>query len=392
MDYTTQYHYTKEVLEETAQFCLFWDQNQIKLSARIERILTLERDLYLQYMFINLAPSPLSPTKELIERWLIPAKNFEIYNIRVEILRRLFEFTKNNIFDYPKTTIHFPNLKELIFWRKYHNSIFNQTREIFNRISTQDIVRSELACWPFYDSMKIYRDHQKTVAEPVNFFLESHALICKMLTQRFDTRKELKILDIGCGDGKLLMYIRENFPQAKLYATNFFADVGVNQKLLTDPKFTLKVCTLEDMDFAPDFFDVIVSTEVIEHLKNPIEMIIQIKKHLKQDGFFIVTAPSVHTRFLSPNPLTYLAGLISTFYEKYLPPFHNLYEGLTDLPLVHYAFSHQQFSRMFGQYFSNYNVTTSRFTHLRKFRLHNIAHKIPFLSHFGGLVMAYGKK
>lgn len=392
MDYSTQYNYSKTVLEEVAAFCLFWDKKQTRLSPRIERLLLVERDLYLQYMFINLATSPLSPTKELIERWLSPAKSFEIYNIRLEILQRLLEFTQNNIFNYPKTKINFPNLRELIFWRKYHNDIFNQTREIFNKITTQDIVRSELACWPFYDSIKIYRDQQKSNVQPVNFFLESHSMITEMIARKFDTQSDLKILDIGCGDGKLLVYIREKFPNAKLYATNFFADVGVNAKLLSDPHFTLKVCTLEDMDFPPEFFDVIVSTEVIEHLKNPVEMIIQIKKHLKKDGFFVVTAPSVHTRFLSPNPLTYIAGLISTFHEKHLPPFHNLYEGLTDLPLVHYAFSHQQFKRMFKEHFQDCTIATSRFTHLRKFRLHKIAHKIPFLSHFGGLVMAYGKK
>lgn len=392
MDYSTKYNYSQQTLTDVAKFCCYWDQNQTKLSPRIENLLKTERDLYLQYMFINLSKSPLTPTKELIEKWLKPSENFEIYNLRLEILKRLFEFTKNNIFSYPVKKIQFPNLKELIFWRRYHWMIFDQTRQVFNKITTEDIVRSELALWPFYDSMKIYRELAQPSSISPNFFLESHDLISNMLANELPISQKIKILDIGCGNGELLLYIRRKFPNAELYATNFFADVGVNSNLLNDPHFKLKVCTLEDLDFPTEYFDVIVSTEVIEHLKKPIQMVEKINLHLKKDGIFIVTAPSVHTRFLSPNPLTYLAGLISTIVEKFIPPFHNLYEPMTDLPLVHYAFSHQEFHRLFKQYFNTFKITTTRFTHLRKFRLQNIAHNIPILCKFGGLVMAYGKK
>lgn len=392
MKYSTQHHYSVEILEEVTNFCLFWDQHQNRRTKRIEKVLTTERNLYLQYMFINYAPSPLSPSKELVERWLAPAKEFEIYNIRLEILRRLFEFTKNDLFNYPFKKIHFPNFFELIFWRKYHTKIYNQTRTIFNQITSSNIIDAELATCPFYDFMRMYRLRSRSNESSADFFLDSHELVSNMLLNNLDQMKGLKILDIGCGDGRLLLHIRAKFPMAHLYASNFFESTGVNPKLLADTNFTLKVCALEDMDFDENFFDAIVSTEVIEHLKSPSEMVLKIKKHLKKDGFFIVTAPSLHTRFLSLNPITYLAGLISTLYEDFLPPFHNLYEGLTDLPLVHYAFSHQEFQRMFKLHFTNTTVSTSRFTHLRKFKLHNLAHRIPFLSLFGGLVIASGKK
>jgi hypothetical protein len=188
MKYSTKYDYQPDILEEVANFCAYWDQKQKRLSKRIEKILTDERNLYLQYMFINHASSPLSPSKELIERWLAPSKAYEIYNLRIEILNRLFEYTQNNVFDYPKSKIVFPNIRELIFWRKYHHSIYNETRKLFRNISTEDIVKSELALWPFYDSMTIY--NSKKNDQSLDFFLESHAEVSDILAEPTQVRQE----------------------------------------------------------------------------------------------------------------------------------------------------------------------------------------------------------
>ena len=392
MTYSTKHNYSLEALEEVASFCIFWDQNQNKLSKRIENTLRDERHLYLQYMFINRAISPLLPSKELIEKWLAPSIGFEIYNLRLEVLRRLFEFSKYEIFKYPLAVINYPNLTELILWKKYHRKIYEQSRNVFNQISTEDIIKAEIDTSPYYDAVKIYYQKKTSDGVSVDYFLDSNAKICQMLSRDFESDRDIKILDIGCGAGGLLMYIRTQFPKAHLFATNFFVDSNIDINLLNDPHFSLKVCTVEDLDFDDNFFDVILSTEVIEHLKNPSEMIEKIKKHLVEDGVFIITAPSAHTRFLSPNPMTYIAGILSTVFENCLPPFHNLYEGLTDLPIVHYAFSHQQFTKMFKEHFTDFKITTTRFTHLRKFYLNDIAEKIPFLSRFGGLIMVHGRK
>ncbi|MFZ4713417.1 MAG: class I SAM-dependent methyltransferase [Bacteriovoracaceae bacterium] len=391
MSYSTKYDYTEETLNEVATFCWEWDKTFKTKSERLEKVLLDEMHLYLQYMFINLAPSPLKPSKELLLQWLAPTKGLVLYQIRLEILKRLYQYTKASNFHFPEPDINYPSWKELIFWRAYHQKLFNQSRALFQKITTEDIVRSELRLWPFYDAMTLY-EKKKQVNSADDFFLESHQEVADLIEPLFSKEKEIKILDIGCGDGRLLLHLRQKFPFASLYATNFFETTGIQPKLLQDPNFHLKVCTLEEMDFPSEFFDVIVSTEVIEHLRRPTDMIEKIKKHLRPQGVFVVTAPSVHTRFLSPNPITYLAGVVSVLFEKVLPPFHQLYEATTDLPIVHYAFSHQEFHRMFANYFSDFTIATSRFTHLRKFRLHKRAAQLPILKKFGGLVMAWGRK
>ena len=391
MKYSTRHPYSRKILDDVASFCLNWDQKQVKLSSRTEQILLHERNLYLQYMFINHAPSPLNPPKDLVARWLAPSKNFEIFNVRLEILGRLFDKTGNDVFKYPRNPIHFPNLKEALLWRRHRWQLYRQTRALFDRITTEDIIKADLASVPFYEAMNIYYQHKKGEAG-VDYFVESHLEVANVLLQNLNPAQSLKILDIGCGDGRLLLHVREKFPAAKLFATNFFETTGVNPQLLKDPNFVLKVCTLEEIDFPENYFDAIISTEVIEHLRNPEDMALKMQKHLAAGGVFIATAPSVHTLHLSPNPLTYFAGLLSTIFEDFLPPFHNLYEPMTDLPLIHYAFSHQAFKRIFERYFGDVQVTTTRFTHLRKFGLYQLARRIPIVRKFGSLVMAAGKK
>ena len=72
--------------------------------------------------------------------------------------------------------------------------------------------------------------------------------------------------------------------------------------------------------------------------------------------------------------------------------FHNLYEPMTDLRLIHYAFSTQMFKRLFGKVFSDYAVSSTRFNHMAKFRLQKLSKSLPLLRKFGSLVIAYGRK
>lgn len=389
MKYNTNYEYTPEVLERVAIFCAFWDKKFSSVGTRLEKWLYNERQLYLQYMFIHQVPDPLCPSVEIIQRWLKPSEGFHVYEQRLILLKRLYEYTAHkdfNTFGKPRSQ---GDLNEVLRWHRYHKKIFDQSRALYERITTQDIVDSELKLWPFYHAMDLYRQKQGSGSE--DFFEESHHEVVKLVS-RFNPDSAIKILDIGCGDGRLLLEFRRKFPDAELYATNFFETMGVAEKLTQDSKFQLKVCTVEEMDFPADFFDVIVSTEVIEHLRNPSLMVEKVHYHLKPGGVFVVSAPSVHTRFLSRNPLTYIEGAMSTLFDRILPPFHQLYEAMTDLPIVHHAFTYSEFKKMFSVKFPKVKIMTMRFTHLRKFRLHHSASSIPLLNRFGGLVVAVGQK
>ena len=84
---------------------------------------------------------------------------------------------------------------------------------------------------------------------------------------KFDQDKINKILDFGCGP------------------------IPVLAKLLEDKGFNVDVYDkyfFPHNDYLKKKYDLITLIEVIEHLKNPIKELTQLKKHLNKNGFFII--------------------------------------------------------------------------------------------------------
>jgi SAM-dependent methyltransferase len=107
----------------------------------------------------------------------------------------------------------------------------------------------------------------------------------------FDGNRDLKILDIGCAYGTLLIFSHLVFPQSKLYALD--ALPYLEPWLLNQAGIEFVVGDLE-RDSMPwtDTFDIIFFTEVLEHLNNnPIPSIQKISQLLKQDGKLYLTTP-----------------------------------------------------------------------------------------------------
>lgn len=101
---------------------------------------------------------------------------------------------------------------------------------------------------------------------------------------RGDTK--LKILDVGCGDGKFL----ENLD------VRFFEKYGleINPKgygICKDKGLKVANKELKNASFEDSFFDVVTLWHVIEHLKDPNETLGLIKKILKKEGVLMIATP-----------------------------------------------------------------------------------------------------
>lgn len=92
------------------------------------------------------------------------------------------------------------------------------------------------------------------------------------------------ILDIGCGFGHLLSGVDSSW--------NKFG-IEPNKSAAKQAEKYCKVFrgTLEQTRYHSDFFDVVVLYHVIEHLENPIESIIEIRRILKPNGTLILCTP-----------------------------------------------------------------------------------------------------
>lgn len=96
-----------------------------------------------------------------------------------------------------------------------------------------------------------------------------------------------KILDLGCGEGHILNMLPESFEK---YGCDI-SQTALN--LINIEKIHCVVCDLNNTFPFEGEFDVIIASEVLEHLHDPYNLLEQVKLHLAKDGLFLATIPSV---------------------------------------------------------------------------------------------------
>jgi SAM-dependent methyltransferase len=108
------------------------------------------------------------------------------------------------------------------------------------------------------------------------------------------------ILDAGCGGGDGSKYLSE-------YAESVIA-VDVSAEAVDyatshyhAPNLEYKIGDVEHLEFDDCSFDVVVSFEVIEHLKQPLVYLQEIVRVLKPAGVFIVSTPNAPQHIDSPD-------------------------------------------------------------------------------------------
>lgn len=97
-----------------------------------------------------------------------------------------------------------------------------------------------------------------------------------------------KILDAGCGIGVLMREIRSVRPNAQLYGADF-SPVAVAR--CRGYGFVAERAVLPDLPFPDSLFDVVVCTEVLEHLDDPLASVRSFHRVLKPGGMVIVSVP-----------------------------------------------------------------------------------------------------
>lgn len=388
--------YGTENLQPVAKLMREW-RDKYPETNRTERSIGWEFRLYIQYLIMNQVQDPLNPGREWIDRWLELAKGLDIHAIRLKIFERL---DQEYGIKYPEhlppapENIAYPDHFHFFNWRKYHKEVYRRSRKIFGEITTEKVIRLERQTWPYYQAIHMAEIGIQSDQAVNQVHLDSHKYVADFLKKIIPYRKDgkYKILEFGCGDGGLFLELRKIFPNAALVGTNLFGTESLLDQVQSDKNVTIRTDVVEEFDYELGAYDAVLSTEVIEHLVNPSDMIKQAHKALKKNGAFLISAPSVHVIYLNNNPMTYLFSFISTVFNRILPKFHNLWQPLTDLHIIHYAFSYREYKSMFREYFPAAKVESLRFTHLKKFRLSKVAQKIPLLRRWGGLLMAYGHK
>jgi ubiquinone/menaquinone biosynthesis C-methylase UbiE len=128
-----------------------------------------------------------------------------------------------------------------------------------------------------------------TPAEEVWFSYREPDELAIALAEEMRTLGMRKVLDVGCGGGRHLLYLaKEGF---EAYGTDRSeAGLTISRKRLGRErlKATLRRCDMTEVPFPEEFFDAVLSLYVLHHniVKNIEKAVGEIRRALKREGLF----------------------------------------------------------------------------------------------------------
>ena len=130
-----------------------------------------------------------------------------------------------------------------------------------------------------------------------------------LIYQLPDLSSDISILDIGCGTGAWLDRLA-NQGFINLHGI----DLDIEQFATSRATCSQGNLDYDDLGLDNRNFDLISAIEVVEHLENPGRLFFHVSKHLREDGYFLMTTPNIHS--VNCRLKFFLTGKLASFDEK----------------------------------------------------------------------------
>lgn len=129
-----------------------------------------------------------------------------------------------------------------------------------------------------------YNKH--TSKNPIQKFLINNFL--KIILKESKKLQPREIFDAGCGEGFILKKLKENKIGSKLLGIDFSKNaIEIGKKL--HPTLSLQHASIYDIPFKSDTFDLVICSEVLEHLENPEKALKELERVTKK--YCIISVP-----------------------------------------------------------------------------------------------------
>ncbi len=105
-----------------------------------------------------------------------------------------------------------------------------------------------------------------------------------------DKYESFNVLEIGCGMGETLARIKYEFPNCSVFGIEIVSEVVD----VATEKFPISCGNVEKITInESEKYDYIICADVLEHLRNPEEVIIKLKRNLKKGGRILTSIPNL---------------------------------------------------------------------------------------------------
>jgi SAM-dependent methyltransferase len=122
------------------------------------------------------------------------------------------------------------------------------------------------------------------------------------------TRAEGRVLDLGCGDGELLLRLRaQGLDAAGVESNPRYSPMHERRAL------SVFCGSLEDAAFPSSTFDTVILSQVVEHLPDPGRTLVEIRR---------ILAPGGRVLIYCPNARGYLRRWFGKYWHGWHIPFH----------------------------------------------------------------------
>lgn len=131
--------------------------------------------------------------------------------------------------------------------------------------------------------------------------------------------ENVKILDLGCGQGHITARIKQAFPIAEVSGLDYSIS-AVEYAVGSFGGIDFAVGDAYKPPYSEEYFDVVICDNLWEHVPNPLFLLEKIRRIIKVGGYLIISTPSRYrlknmVRIMCGKPVTFVSRLHVTEYS-----------------------------------------------------------------------------
>lgn len=172
--------------------------------------------------------------------------------------------------------------------------------------------------------------HEIYSTNKINFF--------DFLFERYDFKKNSKILEVGCGNAAQWHNHMEYLPDSSTLVLSDFSQSmvsSIDQSIASKSNVKIEVIDINDIPYPNEFFDIVIANHMLYHVPNIDSALKEVSRVLKKDGIFYATTNSDYG----------IRHYLNQILKEYNPQTTSFNEK--------YSFSMQNGKKLLNSFFSN---------------------------------------